>query len=42
MPAPLGGNVSAMNTYAKRLAINGEIKDQAAMPSSQHLSQAVA
>ena len=31
-----------MSTGAKRLAMNGEIKDQAAMPSSQHLSQAVA
>jgi hypothetical protein len=36
---PWGGNASAMNTYAKRLTMNGEIKDQAAMPWSQHLSQ---
>ena len=27
--APEAENASAMNTYAKRLAMNGEIKDQA-------------
>ena len=31
-----------MSVGAKRLAVNGEIEDQAAMPSSLHRSQAVA
>jgi hypothetical protein len=30
-----------MNTYAQRLAMKGEIKDHAVLPSSQHLSQAL-
>jgi len=34
-------NASAINTYAKHVAIKGEIKDYPVAPSSQHLSQAL-
>jgi hypothetical protein len=38
---PWRRNTSAMNTYAQRLAMEGEIKDHAVVPLSQHLSQAL-